>query len=159
MCSGWSYPIQAEGALLLGGVPPAAQLSGMDGEVGASLVRIDGVLGLAVVSAALQKLHKCVTQNTTELLQDTEGTSSTTAAWTGPQSGTGGDSSPPQDLVLEGTAVVSPPGPGTVAHTHTHRPRRDPPPPGSADRLQRWNTGLDAGEPTQASTSGRDALS
>lgn len=44
----------------------------MDGEVGASLVCIDSVLSLAVVSAALQKLHKCVTQNTTELLQDTQ---------------------------------------------------------------------------------------
>lgn len=139
VCSGWSYPIQAEGALLLGGVPPVAQLSGMDGEVGASLVRIDGVLGLAVVSAALQKLHKCVTQNTTELLQDTERTSSTTAAWTGQQSRTGGAAihprtwswrglqSPPQ--VLEETAVQpkswswrgqqsSSPRPGD-SHTHT----------------------------------------
>lgn len=71
MCSGWSYPIQAEVTLVLGGVPPAAQVRGMDGEVGASLVRIGGVLSLAVVSAALQKLHKCVTQNTTELLRDT----------------------------------------------------------------------------------------
>lgn len=72
VCSGWSYPIQAEVTLVLGGVPPVAQVCGMDGEVGASLVCIDSVLSLAVVSAALQKLHKCVTQNTTELLQDTQ---------------------------------------------------------------------------------------
>lgn len=49
-----------------------AQVRRMDGEVGGSLVCIDSVLSLAVVSTALQKLHKCVTQNTTELLQDTE---------------------------------------------------------------------------------------
>lgn len=34
-----------------------------------SLVCIKAVLCLAVVSTALQKLHKCVTENTTELLQ------------------------------------------------------------------------------------------
>lgn len=72
VCSGWSYPIQAELTLVLGGVPPVAQVRWMDGEVGGSLVCIDSVLSLAVVSTALQKLHKCVTQNTTELLQDTE---------------------------------------------------------------------------------------
>lgn len=71
VCSGWSYPIQAELTLVLGGVAPAARVRGMDGEVGASLVCIDSVLSLAVVSTALQKLHKCVTQNTTELLRDT----------------------------------------------------------------------------------------
>lgn len=71
VCSGWSYPIQAEFTLVLGGVPPLARVWRVDGEVGASLVCIDSVLSLAVVSAALQKLHKCVTQNTTELLQDT----------------------------------------------------------------------------------------
>lgn len=45
----------------------------MDGEFGRSLVCIGNhVLSLAVVSTALQKLHKCVTQNTTELLQEIE---------------------------------------------------------------------------------------
>lgn len=34
-----------------------------------SLVCIEAVLCLAVVPTALQKLHKCVTKNTTELLQ------------------------------------------------------------------------------------------
>lgn len=72
VCSGWSYPIQAKLTLVLGGVPPVAQVRRMDDEVGSSLVCIDSVLSLAVVSTALQKLHKCVTQNTTELLQDTE---------------------------------------------------------------------------------------
>ena len=33
-----------------------------------SLVCIEVVLCLAVISTALQKLHKCVTENTTELL-------------------------------------------------------------------------------------------
>lgn len=33
-----------------------------------SLVCIEVVLSLAVISTALQKLHKCVTENTTELL-------------------------------------------------------------------------------------------
>lgn len=76
VCSGWSYPIQTELALVLGGVPvlptsgvpPVAQVRRIDGEFGGSLVCIDSVLSLAVVSTALQKLHKCVTQNTTELL-------------------------------------------------------------------------------------------
>lgn len=81
MCSGWSYPIQAERSLLvLGGVrvlptlrvPPVAQVRRVDGELlRRSLVCIGGVLSLAVVPTALQKLHKCVTQNTTELLRET----------------------------------------------------------------------------------------
>lgn len=79
VCSGWSYPIQAELSLVLGGVPvlpilrvpPVAQVCRVDGKFGRSLVCIGGVLSLAVVPTALQKLHKCVTQNTTELLQDT----------------------------------------------------------------------------------------
>lgn len=50
-----------------------AQVRWIDGEFGCSLVCIGSVLSLAVVPTALQKLHKCVTQNTTELLQDTEG--------------------------------------------------------------------------------------
>ena len=50
-----------------------AQVRRIDGEFGRSLVCIGSVLSLAVVPTALQKLHKCVTQNTTELLQDTEG--------------------------------------------------------------------------------------
>lgn len=50
---------------------PVAQARGVDGGFGGSLVCIGGVLSLAVVATALQKLHKCVTQNTTELLQDT----------------------------------------------------------------------------------------
>lgn len=41
-----------------------------------SLVCIELVLCLAVVPTALQKLHKCVTKNTTELLQR-EGTQHT----------------------------------------------------------------------------------
>lgn len=49
------------------GVPPVAQVRRIDGEFGCSLVCIGGVLSLAVVPTALQKLHKCVTQNTTEL--------------------------------------------------------------------------------------------
>lgn len=49
-----------------------AQVRRIDGEFGRSLVCIGSVLSLAVVPTALQKLHKCVTQNTTELLQDTE---------------------------------------------------------------------------------------
>ncbi|KAK5898848.1 hypothetical protein CesoFtcFv8_008387 [Champsocephalus esox] len=83
VCSGWSYPIQA-GSLWFweasrscqvpAGSPPEAQVLGIDeGEVGTSLVCIGSVLSLAVVPTALQKLHKCVTQNTTELLQDTGG--------------------------------------------------------------------------------------
>lgn len=40
---------------------------GFEGEFGRSLVCIGSVLSLAVVPTALQKLHKCVTQNTTEL--------------------------------------------------------------------------------------------
>lgn len=81
MCSGWSYPIQADHSLLvLGGVrvlptlrvPPVAQVRRVDGELlRRSLVCIGGVLSLAVVPTALQKLHKCVTQNTTELLWET----------------------------------------------------------------------------------------
>lgn len=81
MCSGWSYPIQADRSLLvLGGVrvlptlrvPPVAQVCRVDGELlRRSLVCIGGVLSLAVVPTALQKLHKCVTQNTTELLRET----------------------------------------------------------------------------------------
>lgn len=50
-----------------------AQVLRIDGEFGCSLVCIGSVLSLAVVPTALQKLHKCVTQNTTELLQDTDG--------------------------------------------------------------------------------------
>lgn len=50
-----------------------AQVRRIDGEFGCSLVCIGSVLSLAVVPTALQKLHKCVTQNTTELLHDTEG--------------------------------------------------------------------------------------
>lgn len=50
-----------------------AQVRRIDGEFGCSLVCIGSVLSLAVVPTALQKLHKCVTQNTTELLQDTQG--------------------------------------------------------------------------------------
>lgn len=50
-----------------------AQVRGMDGGFGRSLVCIGSVLSLAVVPTALQKLHKCATQNTTELLQETEG--------------------------------------------------------------------------------------
>lgn len=57
----------------LSGVPPVAQVRRIDGEFGCSLICIGSVLSLAVVPTALQKLHKCVTQNTTELLQDTEG--------------------------------------------------------------------------------------
>lgn len=49
------------------GVPPVAQVLRIDGEFGCSLVCIGSVLSLAVVPTALQKLHKCVTQNTTEL--------------------------------------------------------------------------------------------
>lgn len=49
------------------GIPPVAQVRRIDGEFGCSLVCIGGVLSLAVVPTALQKLHKCVTQNTTEL--------------------------------------------------------------------------------------------
>ncbi|KAI4796531.1 hypothetical protein KUCAC02_026918 [Chaenocephalus aceratus] len=70
-------------SLVLGGVPvlpsscrvpPEAQVLGIDeGELGTSLVCIGSVLSLAVVPTALQKLHKCMTQNTTELLQDTGG--------------------------------------------------------------------------------------
>lgn len=81
VCSGWSYPIQADHSLLvLGGVqvlptlrvPPVAQVCRVDGELlRRSLVCIGNVLSLAVVPTALQKLHKCVTQNTTELLQKT----------------------------------------------------------------------------------------
>lgn len=79
VCSRWSYPIQAELSLVLGGVPvlptvpPVAQVRRGDGELGCSLVCIGGVLSLAVVPTALQKLHKCVTQNTTELLQERGG--------------------------------------------------------------------------------------
>lgn len=78
VCSGWSYPIQAELSLVLGGVPVLPTFRGsscgssacrMDGKFGCSLVCIGNVLSLAVVSTALQKLHKCVTQNTTELLR------------------------------------------------------------------------------------------
>ena len=53
-----------------GGGPPVAQVRRRGGgESRRSLVCTVGVLSLAVVPAALQKLHKCVTQNTTELLQ------------------------------------------------------------------------------------------
>lgn len=53
-------------------VPPVAQVCRVDGELlRRSLVCIGSVLSLAVVPTALQKLHKCVTQNTTELLQET----------------------------------------------------------------------------------------
>lgn len=48
-------------------VPPVAQVCYVDGKFCFSLVCIGGVLSLAVVSTALQKLHKCATQNTTEL--------------------------------------------------------------------------------------------
>lgn len=64
---------EASRSCQLSGVPPVAQVRRIDGEFGCSLVCIGSVLSLAVVPTALQKLHKCVTQNTTELLQDTEG--------------------------------------------------------------------------------------
>lgn len=64
---------EASRSCQLAGVPPVAQVLRIDGEFGCSLVCIGSVLSLAVVPTALQKLHKCVTQNTTELLQDTEG--------------------------------------------------------------------------------------
>lgn len=68
------YPIQVrtpgkavclEPARLCPGSPlaGASWSSGSDG----SLVCIEAVLSLAVVPTALQKLHKCVTKNTTEL--------------------------------------------------------------------------------------------
>lgn len=63
---------EASRSCQLYGVPPVAQVLQIDGEFGCSLVCIGSVLSLAVVPTALQKLHKCVTQNTTELLQDTE---------------------------------------------------------------------------------------
>lgn len=70
VCSRWSYPIQTSVALFQGGravLPEGSPVAHGEGDAGRSLVCIDDVLGLAVVSAALQKLHKCVTQNTTEL--------------------------------------------------------------------------------------------
>lgn len=82
-------------------------------------------------------------------VQDRRGQQST------PGPGPGGDYSP-HTQVLEETAVVFPQAQG---QSHTHRSRRDLPLPGSADRFQRWNTRLDAGEPTQTSTSSRDVLS
>lgn len=74
VCSRQSYPIQAEWSLVLRGVPILQTIRGLSGssvgsigKFGRSLVRIGNVLSLAVVPTALQKLHKCVTQNTTEL--------------------------------------------------------------------------------------------
>lgn len=53
---------------------PVSRLSTLMGFLGgvvmnfySSLVCIEVVLCLAVISTALQKLHKCVTENTTEL--------------------------------------------------------------------------------------------
>lgn len=95
-----------------------AQVCRMDGEVGASLVCIDSVLSLAVVSAALQKLHKCVTQNTTELLQDTQDEMVST-----------GGALPPSPLMSAsgGNGVLPPACPRANRHTHSHTRCPDPP--------------------------------
>lgn len=53
--------------LLCPGEPLAGLLGGAGTGLYSSLVCIEVVLCLAVISTALQKLHKCVTENTTEL--------------------------------------------------------------------------------------------